>query len=204
VTSAGGATGRAAYRSLQTPLGAKTGAVLDVGGVREREGPLFATSSVSSDAARGAWTRSVALLPAGSAAPGAFGQAGVVDVRTAAGAPDSDDIGPALTQLLMDVESAGGLPGAGRGGAAALGLRLLPAPPPFSGALVDAVERDSPADVGGVRPGDLILAVAGSDTPALGPALSALTAARGDVSIRVSRRGDAWDLLLPAAPAAGR
>lgn len=204
VTSAGGATGRAAYRSLETATVRQAGAVLDVAGVREREGPLFAASSVDASAARGPWSRSVALLPSGGAAPGAFGQVGVVNVRTAEGAPDSDDIGPALTQLMLDIEAAGGLPGSGQGDAAPLGMRLLPAPPPFSGALVDGVLRDSPADVGGVRPGDLIVKVGDSDTPALGATLSALASASGDVRVRISRRGDAWDLVLPAPSVADR
>jgi hypothetical protein len=203
VTGAGGDAGRLAVSTAAPTPPNRTSVVLDVSGVRGREGPLFATASAGAGAGA-SWSRTIAMLPPGSGAPAAYGNRAVVDVRTAAGAPDSDDLGPALTQLLLDLAATGPVEGTGGGDAGPLGLRLLPAPPPFSGALVDAVERDAPADVGGLRPGDLITAVGGQETRSLGAVLSALGGAKGDLKVRVTRRGDLHDLLVPAASGRSR
>jgi hypothetical protein len=200
VTSRSGGAGLAAWREAAPRPLRDTSAVLDVSFVRGRNGPLFASASTIASTSRGPWMRSIALLPDGAARPPAIDGVAVLALRTLAEAPESDDLGSSLIQLLLDLGAHGHIAGDGNGGPGPAGLVLLPAPPPFAGALIDGIELDSAAEVAGLKIGDIVTGVDGAKTAGLGAVLGAVGDGR---VVTLTRAGDELELELPAPAASG-
>jgi serine protease Do len=120
-----------------------------------------------------------------------------------------DDVAVAVTIMPANPDAGfqqnGGNSPSGPAAPGALGLTLAPLTPDLrtqlnlpasaSGAVISAVIPNSPADVAGLQPGDLLVGVGATDVSNPGDAVTAITSARkagnGAVALRIVRQGQA-------------